>query len=419
MKNPYGTKIKKPNGALYFIVFILLFPFLKICFRLKIGRSGYTPPKGAFIVMANHQSFMDFLLVMLSVYPRRLNAVTAYKFFLYKPLDRLLPFMGCIPKNLFDSDISSLKGIFGVIKRGGRVLLFPEGRCSVDGSYMGTAKTTGKLIKKLGVPVVACHIEGSYTCMPFWRKGFRMGNLRVTLSNLFSPKDTKSLTVDEIRQKIDSRLSGRDTEEYGRPFHLYRARRLAEGLQNIIYWCPKCGREFALETDGNTVRCAACGNAAEMGRGAKLAPAPGSAVPETVHEWYKLQCSCEMRRLSEGMAPIEIRVGVRVPAEAGKGLKHGGDGILRLSPGGWRFDGILGGRPTQFFCPIESVPAIPFDPDDNFQIYANGAFYAFTPEENRQACAKYATIGECAHWRFASPVQMTPGHDSGFCDPPA
>ena len=202
--------IKTPNGLLYFLVYILFYPFLKTVFRLEVDRSAYRPPKGPLIVVSNHQSFMDFLLVMLTVYPRRLNAVAAQKFFYYRPLNWLLPMMGAIPKCLFDPDPRSIKQIMAVIKRGGRLLLFPEGRCATDGVYAGMHRATGKLVSKLKVPVASCHIEGAYNCMPFWRKGFRRGHIRVTLADLFSEEALQTLTVDEINQMIDDRLSGAD-----------------------------------------------------------------------------------------------------------------------------------------------------------------------------------------------------------------
>ena len=407
------TKIRKPNSVVYCAVFILFYPLLKVFFRLEVDRGDYRPPKGPFIVVSNHQSFMDFLLTMLSLYPRRLNAVAARKFFFYRPLHKLLPFMGCIPKNLFDPDIASIRGIMAVINRGGRILLFPEGRCSVDGTYMGMHKATGKLIKKVGVPVISCYIEGSYNCMPLWRKGFRPGRGRVTLANLFSAEDTRRLSVDEINSRIDARLSGVDTRAPKKPFRVFPTRSLAKGLQNILYYCPNCKREFTLETRGNIIRCANCGNAAALDRSAKLHPTPGSVAPETVHKWYREQARHEMQSLHDDMEPIRLRVTVRMPAAPGRGLKYCGRGTLSLHPGGWHYTGELRGESVRLFFPIESVPAIPIDPNDNFQIYANGNFYVFRPESNPRACIKYATVGECAYQRFSASRQMTEGYDGG------
>ena len=438
------TAVKKPNGVLYFIVYILFYPILKILFRLVVDRRGYCPPKkGAYVIVSNHVSFMDFLLAMLTVYPHRVNAVAALKFFLYWPLNLLLPFMGCIPKRLFDADTRAIMGIMAVIRRGDRILLFPEARCTVDGEFMGIHKSTGKLIKKLGVPVISCRIEGSYNCMPFWRKGVHTGRVRVTLANLFSADDTQQLTPDEISTMISERLSGADAQpsaptmattedaastqtsaqaasptgstlsKHNKPLVVFRGTRLTEGLENIIYYCPECGGEFTIETKGNMICCTACGNAATMDCAAKLTPVPGSAAPESVHAWYRAQAVYETGFLYEGMAPYRIRVTVRMPIKPGKGIEECGRGELWLDSAGWHYDGDLRGESAGLFFPIDTVPAMPFDPNDNFQIYANGSFYSFTPE-NVRACSKYATIGECAYWRFASPIQMTPGYDSGF-----
>jgi len=408
--------IKTPNGLIYFIAFLLLAPFMKLFFRLRIDRSAYNPPKGPFIVLSNHVSFMDFVLVMLALYPRRLNAVTAQKFFFFRPLSWLLPTMGCIPKNLFDPDIRSVKHILSVYKRGGRILIFPEGRCSTDGVYAGVNKSIGKLIKKLEAPVITCRLEGAYTCMPGWRSGFRFGRIHVTLANLFDPADARDLTLDEINDQIDARLSGSDAKVPEKPLSLFRARRLAEGLEHFLYYCPKCQGEFTMETRGNVIRCTACGNAAEMDRYGIPNPLADSAVPKTIQKWNKEQIMHEMRAIHENMAPVEVPVLVRMPAaKLGDGLVHCGRGILSLDITGWRYKGELNGEAADLFFPIGLVPAIPYDPNNNFQIYLNGSFYSFTPEDNPSACSKYAILGEGVYRRFAPHMQMTEGYDSGFC----
>jgi len=408
-------KVKKPNAVIYFIVYILIFPLMKLLFRLKVDRSGYTPPKGPFIVLSNHSAFMDFVIVMLSLYPRRFNAVTAQKYFLFKPLNKLLPMMGCIPKNLFDPDVRSIIGIKTVLKRGDNILLFPEGRCECDGFYAGIHKSTGKLIKKLGIPVVSCYIEGAYKCMPFWRDKIRTGRVRITISNMFSQDELQKLSIDEINNAIDAGLSGDYALPPHKPFQTFKTRRLAEGLQNILYWCPGCGQEFKLKTKGCQIYCTECGNTAEIDREMMIHPISGSIAPETIHAWYRDQALYEAQQLHKDMEPISTNVDVRLPSNVpGSGMDTCGSGIIKLDPKGWHFEGELRGEQVNLFFPIDTVPALPIDPNDVFQIYANGTFYMFVPED-RQKCIKYSVIGECAYWKFASNIQMTPRKDSGFC----
>jgi len=390
---------------------------MKLMFRLRTDCSEYTSPDSPFIVLCNHASFMDFVTVMTTLYPHKLNAVVAQKYFFYSPLDKFLPLMGCIPKTLFAPDPHSVMGILSVIKRGDNLLLFPEGRCTTGGGYMGINKATAKLIKRLGVPVVSCFIEGAYTCMPFWRKGVRLGHQRATFATLFTAEETQKLSVGEINNRIDNRLSGGDRPSPPDSLSVNIERNLTLGLENIIYICPKCKAEFSMETHGNSIKCRSCGNAATMDRFAKFSPVNDSIAPSTVAEWNRLQFKIEQERLDtigDGEDIFRVEVIVRMNAHPAKGLENCGQGTLCLTKQGWAYAGALFDENVKLFFPIESVPGIPFDPNDNFQIYANGTIHAFRPVCNTQTCVKYATIGESAYWRFSSSIQVTPVHDSGL-----
>ena len=406
---------KRPSAVLYFIVYILIYPILKICFRLKIERNDLELPDGPHIILSNHYTMIDFLLVMLSLYPHRLNAVGAQKWFLYSPLHIFLPKLGCIPKNMFDPDVRSIIGMKTVLNRGDGILLFPEGRCSSSHAYVGMHKSTGKMIKKFGVPVISSYIEGAVVCLPHWRKGFRSGRIRVTYRNLFSEDDIKSMSIDEINDAIDARLSGVEGAlPTNKPFKTFGQKRLAEGLHQVLYLCPKCKMEFTTVTEANTIRCTACENTAVMDREAKLTPTPGSVGEKEISLWFRDQVRHEMETLSADMEPFIENVKVRTPSpKPGDGMKESGCGVMRLDPEGWHFEGEISGKQVSLFFPIDSIPAMSYDHCDNYQIYFGGDYYMFIPEDPRK-CIKYVILAECMYWKFASKVMMTPGKNSGY-----
>ena len=413
-----NISVKRPNAVIYFIAYTLIYPALKICFRLKVERKGLEIPKGPYIVLTNHFTMLDFLLTMLPLYPHRLNAVTAQKWFLNKPLNKLLPIVGCIPKNMFDPDLRSIMGMKTVINRGDGLLLFPEGRCSSSHEYVGMHKSTGKLIKKFGVPVITSYLEGADICLPHWRKGFKCGRIRVTYKNLFTVEDTQSLSIDEINAAIDARLSGTEGAlpvPAGKPFQTFSSKNLAEGLQQILYYCPKCSAEFTMVTEGNSIRCTSCGNEAIMDRYAKLTPTQGSIAEGEISLWFRDQVRHEMKSLHEDMEPIVLEnVKVRTPSpKPGGGVIESGSGTIEIEPKGWHFSGVLSGEELTIFFPVETIPAISYDHNDNFQIYFAGDYYMFTPEDP-QKCIKYVIIAEGLHQKFSPNVLMTPGKNSGF-----
>ena len=416
--------VKRPNAPLYFLVYIIIYPLLKLLFRLKVDRKGFKMPKGPYIVLSNHMTMHDFILVMLAFYPRRLNAVTAQKFFMYSPLHKLLPLMGCIGKNMFDPDVRSVIGIKTVLKRGDGVLLFPEGRCSGTHAYVGIHKATGKLIKKLGVPVISSYLEGVTNCMPHWRKSLKFGRTRVTFRNLFSADELKTLSVDEINSAIDVRLGNPDggpecttPVSAKKPFETFWARGLAEGLHQMLYFCPKCEQEFTMVSEGNVLRCEACGFAAELLKDGRLVPCvtgTGVVFPADITSWSQLQVRHAMKSVDENFSLVLENVKVRTPAPGqGKGTHESGHGTMKLDPKGWYFEGVLSGESVSILFPVDSLPAISYDHCHNFQLTHDGNFYMFIPEDPRQ-CLKYVILTEGMHWRFATTPLLTPGVNSGF-----
>ncbi|MCL2249611.1 MAG: 1-acyl-sn-glycerol-3-phosphate acyltransferase [Oscillospiraceae bacterium] len=413
-------KIKRPNIFLYFIAYILIYPMLKLLFRFEANRDHFDLPKGPCLFLANHLSLYDFLFVMLPMFPkRRINAVTAQKFFFAKSLHKILPKLGCIPKNMFDPDVRSIVGIKAVLKRGDSVLLFPEGRCSSSMAYSGMHRSTGKLVEKLGVPVVSCFIEGGEICAPHWRKWFRFGKVRVTYRNLFSKSDLSSLSTQEISSAIDARLSGAEgTAPAHKPFRTVFARKLAEGLSRILFYCPSCESEFELLTSKNTISCSSCGFSATMDKQGLLTSSDANSDREHISIWFGKQARFVGRSINENMEPIVDNVKVSTPSpEPGGGMVVSGAGTMTIDRSGWRFEGIMHGENATLFFPVDSVPAISYDHQKNYQIFSNGDYFTFTPSDLRM-CIKYVVLAECLHWKFASEPRLTAGVNSGFATAP-
>ncbi|MBO5776667.1 MAG: hypothetical protein J6R35_04775, partial [Clostridia bacterium] len=68
---------------------------------------------------------------------------------------------------------------------------------------------------------------------------------------------------------------------------VFKGKRRAEGLERILYRCPRCGSEFTIETKDDVLKCSACGNEILYSKNGKLIPiGEGSVAPERVDLWY-------------------------------------------------------------------------------------------------------------------------------------
>ena len=64
----------------------------------------------------------------------------------------------------------------------------------------------------------------------------------------------------------------------------------AEGLENIIYICPKCKKEFFMTTEKDDIVCTSCGNRIRVEDTYALSPVGDSVMPyRDLVEWYNSQ----------------------------------------------------------------------------------------------------------------------------------
>ena len=155
----------------YWILRTAISVILKSFFRLKVEGLENLPQKTNFIIVANHTSYLDPLLVMVAV-PRKIYCVAArylYKIFWLRWFLR--------KTETFPSGRSSDKAVYFLTKNK-NVGLFPEGGCSHDGKLKKFKRGSALLALKTGRPIVPCAILGAYRAFP---KGVRFPKLFLPL----------------------------------------------------------------------------------------------------------------------------------------------------------------------------------------------------------------------------------------------
>ena len=82
--------------------------------------------------IANHGSFFDMYYACQYLYPKR-GAIIGNRFYLRGKLaSRITKQIGVIPKKLFVADLETIKMTIKSAKEGNSIILFPEGRLSVE-----------------------------------------------------------------------------------------------------------------------------------------------------------------------------------------------------------------------------------------------------------------------------------------------
>ena len=254
-------------SAFYYFVAGTLSYLWRLIFRIKIRKSlAYKKQSGAYLIVANHTSTFDMISAIGIVYPKRQNFVVAENILYSNKLFAcVLTKFGAILKKQFYSDFSCVRGIKKYLDAGIPVLICPEGKVSDDGVTKPIVSSTGKLVKWLGYPVVSFVSHGGSLLRPKWGHTFRRGKMVFDCDVTLSREEIANLDADAINDKLQQSLQNND-HIYQQENNLkFRGRKIAEGLENILYKCPKCGAEFEMQSKGNELHCTVCKNTAVYG----------------------------------------------------------------------------------------------------------------------------------------------------------
>lgn len=159
---------KTINMFLYRTLMPVLIGLSKIIVGVRTDKSALKGVKGPYLIVGNHTSPIDFLYFTAGVYRKPINFVVAENMIYRKVYGAFIRSFGTIKKKQFTADFQCIKQIKKNIDAGTHVLLFPEGRVSIDGTTGYIAPSIGKLIKFLDCTVVAGVTHGGYTGGPKW-----------------------------------------------------------------------------------------------------------------------------------------------------------------------------------------------------------------------------------------------------------
>ncbi len=123
------------------------------------------PKVDSLIIVSNHQSLLDPLLLMAYI-PRRITFLAAAYLFRIPVLNILLPVAGAIPIKCEKGDFASFKRVLRILEGGGVVAIFPEGGVSSDGRLRPFKPGWAYLALKSGAPVLPVAVIGTRDVLP-------------------------------------------------------------------------------------------------------------------------------------------------------------------------------------------------------------------------------------------------------------
>lgn len=384
----HSRKLHTPGPVLYWILMLVIKIWNAIIHTSFTYKAEPGKDKGPYILISNHASRNDYLFTAPVCLPRRLNYVVGYNEFLRLPLNIVLRIMNAVPKKNFTPDLYCIKQIMSIISKGGCVCFMPEGMSSITGMAQPVIPGGSKLLKKLGVPVYYTKISGGYLTYTKHCLDQRVGRVDVTVDRMFSPEELKTLTLEEIEDRMNRLLAHDDYIWNKREQVRFDGKgKMAKELDTLLYMCPKCGAMHKMVCGDNTMKCTVCGNTVAIDECYNISPVgKGSVCPELVSDWTIMErkkAAEDVRR--EGFSYSEhVKVGKLPKYKPLKGDNTSiicGEGMLKLDRDGLHFDGTVENSPMSFTMAPSLVPTFGMCTDiSRFYTFYEGEFIEFYPD---------------------------------------
>lgn len=165
-----------------FLMRFMAWAYVKLMYRVKItGIEEHVPDEGPALLVCNHVSYMDALVISGAV-PRPIRFVMYYRFFDIPVLRWIFRTAGAIPIAGSKEDPLLMEKAFAevdaALAAGELVCIFPEGALTRDGQIAPFRRGIERILARRAVPVVPLALKGLWASM--WSKrDSRLGRMRV------------------------------------------------------------------------------------------------------------------------------------------------------------------------------------------------------------------------------------------------
>lgn len=173
-----------------------------LLFDLKIFDRGNVPRSGGVILAANHQSYLDPVLVAVHLC-RPVSFMAKSELFTNRYFGWLIRTLHAYPVRQGEGDVGAVKETIRRLQEGYAVNIYPEGSRTETGQIGPMEKGIALVIRRAAVPVVPVAIEGSFAAWPKARRLFRGRPIRVIYGK---PMNFTGMKAEQILAQLDAAL---------------------------------------------------------------------------------------------------------------------------------------------------------------------------------------------------------------------
>jgi len=345
---------KKPRRVAWYlrpVTWLLSYPAVWR-HRVQLNKINMEKVKPPYLLLCNHNAFFDFMVATVATFPHQAYYVVAIDGFIGR--EWLMRRVGCIGKRKFTNDISLIRNVQTVIKRGKIATIYPEARYSLCGTNAVLPDSLGKLAKLLKVPVVTLITNGHHINSPFWNQKERGVRTQAKMKQIITQEEISKLTVEEINDRINKSFEYDDFAWQRENKVPVKFKNRAKGLHKVLYQCPACGKEYTMDSDLDEIWCKSCSKKWKMSVYGQLEAVEGETVFSHIPDWYEWEREQVRQEVQNGKYNLECEAIVRSLPNS-KGFINIGDATLIHNMEGFEVKGKYNETEYSLVLPSKSL----------------------------------------------------------------
>lgn len=275
--------VKKRHIAVKNIIHLLLYPYSRIKYGLRIERLKEKKER-QYLVLYNHQTAFDQFFVGM-LFKKHLYYVASEDIFSKGFVSSIIRFLvNPIPIKKQTTDVRAIMTCIKVAREGGSIAIAPEGNRTYSGKTEYMNPSIASLAKKLELPIAFVKIEGGYGTHPRWSDVIRKGEISCRVSRVMEPEEFSDMQPSELSRIIERELYVNEADAQRKYFH----KRRAEYLERAIYVCPVCGLS-TFRSEKEKIVCQKCGLSVAYTERKELKSNNVNFNFQFVADWYDYQ----------------------------------------------------------------------------------------------------------------------------------
>ena len=213
---------------------------------------------GNYLIISNHNTNVDMIMVAASCNKPMRFVGSEHIFQKGWPARLLMWAVAPIVRQKGGVASSTVMNITRALRRGENICIFAEGNRSYDGRTCHVLPSTGKLAKAGGAALITYRLERAYLTSPRWAYSLRRGKMKGRVVNVYTREQLAEMTPEQVYEAICRDIYEDSCEIQDKEPVAFRGKRLAEGLEHLLYFCPECGKAGGLSTREDKLFCT-CG----------------------------------------------------------------------------------------------------------------------------------------------------------------